>query len=97
MEATMAGDDYEITVCAQCAHLYIVNPKDGYWRWLCKQQPRAAWFNRITGLTLADPPYARCVDLNDGNCPAWKAGVNSLSEDKLKPMNLKGEARKKDE
>lgn len=96
MESAFGGE-WTPTVCARCAHLYIVNAKDGYWRWLCLKQPRAAWFNRVTGETKADPPYARCVDLNDGNCPEYSEGVNSLSPDKLKPMNLKGEARRKEE
>lgn len=95
--ASAYGGDWEPTVCATCANLYIVNPRDGYWRWLCKKQPRAAWFNRVTGQTLADPPYAKCIDLNDGNCPEYTQGVNALSPDKLKPVNLAGEAKKMEE
>jgi hypothetical protein len=92
--ASAYGGDWEPTICAECESLFIVNPKDGYWRWLCTKVKRAAWFNPVNGQTAADPPYAFCKDLNDGNCAMFKAGINSLSPDKLAKPNLAGEARK---
>jgi len=73
----------EPTVCVGCKNLYVVNPKDGYWRWLCMEVKRAAWFNPVTGQTIADPPYSFCKDLNDGKCSMFEPGINSLSPAKL--------------
>ena len=94
--ASAYGGDWEPTICAQCEGLYIVNKSDGYWRWLCTKVKRAAWFNPVTGLTVADPPYSFCKDLNDGNCEMFKAGINALSPDKLDRPNIAGEAKPKE-
>lgn len=66
-------------VCALCRHLYIVSKGDAWWRWLCSQAPREQEYNPVTGDTVADPPYARCREVNrEGNCPMFDAGPNVL-------------------
>lgn len=94
--ASAYGGDWEPTICAQCENLHIVNKSDGYWRWLCMKSKRHAWFNPVTGVVAADPPYSFCKDLNNGNCEMFKAGLNALSPDKLTKPNMAGEAKPKE-
>jgi len=82
MEEVMAGDDSP-TVCAECRHLFVINPKDQWYRWACMAAPRPKWFNPVTGIVSADPPYALCKGLNNGNCEMYEPGINSLSPHKL--------------
>lgn len=65
-------------ICAKCQHLYIVNKNDLWYRWLCMQMPREAEYNPVLGVTVADPPYYRCKDINTGNCHLYEHGPNSL-------------------
>jgi len=73
------------TICRQCAHLYVVNKTDAYWRWLCKAAPLPKWFNFLTGEAVADPPYSLCKSKNFGDCVDYRPGVNSLSPNLLNP------------
>lgn len=62
-----------LTYCADCAHLYQVNPRDAPYRWLCQKFKRMDGFGFVTKDKWDDmPPYAYCKDINHGACPLWQ-------------------------
>ena len=67
------------TICAKCIYLHGTAKTDQWWRWLCTVRPMPADLNVVTGLTVADPPYAFCKKVNDGNCIEFVEGPNVLN------------------
>ena len=67
------------TLCIECSHLIIENPRDAWWRWRCMARPLSQWFNPVTGQTVADPAYAKCRDMNNGQCGMFSAGPNQYN------------------
>lgn len=79
MAQAIAGE-YQPTICTDCAHLYRVNLKDHWVKWLCLASPTTQ-VSYVTG--KLDPPYRFCRFVNFGDCASFAPGINSLSPDKL--------------
>lgn len=65
----MSDDDY--TWCDRCEHSIRQGPSYG---WTCKMFPRKEGFGFVTsGVWDKDLPHQRCVNINGGACPMFKA------------------------
>jgi hypothetical protein len=58
------------TVCADCRHVYQLNSRDGWWRWMCIKAPLPQAPNHVTGGVL--DPYRLCRYINDGSCEMFE-------------------------
>jgi hypothetical protein len=64
------------TLCCACVNLVIVNKSDAWYRWQCFANRSEARPNYVTG--GVEEPYKLCRYVNNGDCPDYTEGVNSL-------------------
>ena len=65
-------------VCATCHYAPSNARYAAWWEWQC-QHPKAAlpaFYNPVTGQTVADPPRLRCKDRNKGSCQDYAQTQN---------------------
>lgn len=69
----------KITACIKCQHFFNAG-KDTGWKnmWynhfcLASPIPISSRFDSTTGRRLKSTEYRFCLDVNDGNCPKFKA------------------------
>lgn len=63
-----------ITSCETCDHVHAETRKQHPSRWLCVRFPRIEGFSPVAPKAWVDAePYMRCVGINGGACPLWKA------------------------
>lgn len=72
------------TLCETCDHVHAETRKKSPQSWLCVK------FKRIEGHGFVAPkfwaehePYMRCVGINGGACPLWKALRDGQQENGL--------------
>lgn len=71
------------TLCKDCDFVETESRKQADYRWLCIRHKRLGPKHRFVTdtLTLKDPPYLYCVDVNGGFCLLFEPRRNANQEE----------------
>jgi len=66
-----AFPDEPPTLCVECDHPHPATAEKAPYYWRCLRFPAEPFGGFVSPDWRPDPPYHRCQDRNDGNCPHW--------------------------